>query len=58
MADKQEPATNVEVEVGDLTMDARDMERLDVETLLKENMKLKEENMRLRKKLENQCHAH
>ena len=58
MADEQEPATNVEVEVGDLTMDARDMERLDVETLLKENMKLKEENMRLRKKLENQCHAH
>ena len=58
MADKQEPATNVEVEVGDLTMDARDTERLDVETLLKENMKLKEENMRLRKKLENQCHAH
>ena len=52
MADEQEPPTNVEVELEDLTMDARENERLDVETLLKENMKLKEENMRLRKKLE------
>ena len=52
MADKQEHPTNVEVELEDLTMDARENERLDVETLLKENMKLKEENMRLRKKLE------
>ena len=58
MADEQEPPTNVAVELGDLTMDDRDIERLDVESLLKENMKLKEENMRLRKKLENQCHAH
>ena len=53
MADEQEHPTNVEVELEDLTMDARENERLDVETLLKENMKLKEENMRLRKKLEN-----
>ena len=52
MADEQGHPTNVEVELGDLSMDARDIERLDVETLLKENMKLKEENMRLRKKLE------
>ena len=52
MADEQEQPTNVEVELEDLTMDARENERLDVETLLKENMKLKEENMRLRKKLE------
>ena len=52
MADKQEPPTNVTVELEDLNLEARDDNRQDVETLLKENMKLKEEIARLRKESE------
>ena len=54
MADKQEPPTNVTVvELEEFNLEARDDNRLDVETLLKENMKLKEEIARLTKGSEN-----
>ena len=53
MADKQELPTNVTVELEEFNLEARDDNRLDVETLLKENMKLKEEIARLTKGSEN-----
>ena len=53
MADKQEPPTNVTVELEEFNLEARDDNRLDVETLLKENMKLKKEIARLTKGSEN-----